>query len=49
MNLIWKNLGGENREENENAWRVSAEDIIKSNYNLDIKKSKQTGRKTGKS
>lgn len=27
----------ENREENENAWRVSAEDIIKSNYNLDIK------------
>lgn len=25
------------REENENAWRVSAEDIIKSNYNLDIK------------
>ena len=25
------------KRENENAWRVSAEDIIKSNYNLDIK------------
>lgn len=27
----------DNREETENAWRVSVEDIIKSNYNLDIK------------
>lgn len=26
-----------NREENEFAWKVSAEEIIKSNYNLDIK------------
>lgn len=27
----------ENREENENAWKVSIDDIIKWNYNLDIK------------
>lgn len=27
----------ENRVENENAWKVSIEDIVKNNYNLDIK------------
>jgi len=27
----------DNREESENAWKVKVEDIIASNYNLDIK------------